>query len=190
MIEVRIQPGIGSVAEIAARRESARDMTRVGRRLEIRGVAGIALGRHRLKMAAGSAFVAGVAVHGRVRSGERKAIVVLLDLLHADLPSLHGMALLAVGAQLSAVNIRVAVLAALPNIGEHRSNVALHARDRLMHATQWISRLVVIEFRKRSDRLPCIRGVTVLAREVEISVRAVRTARLLRPSVDCGREQK
>ena len=77
---------------------------------------GIALGRHGLKLAASGSFVARVAVHGGVRSGKRKAIVMLLDLLHADLPSLNRVALLAVRSQLPPVNIGVAILAALPDI--------------------------------------------------------------------------
>jgi hypothetical protein len=59
-------------------------------------MARVALRRHCDELAVGRAFMAGIAVHGRVRSGQRKAIVVLLDLLDRDLPSADGMALLAV----------------------------------------------------------------------------------------------
>lgn len=161
-------------------------MARVRGRFEIRCVTGIALGGHGLKLAAGSAFVAGVAVHGGVRSGEGESIIVLLDLVHADLPSLHRVALLAISSQLAAVNIGVAILAALPNIAEHRFHVALHASDRLMHAAQWVSRLVMIEFRNCADRFPCARRMTVLAWNIQISVRTVRALRLLRLSGKSG----
>jgi len=97
-------------------------------------VAGIALGRHCLKLAASGPFVARVAVHRCVRSGKREAIVMLLDLLHADLPSLYRVALLAVGSQLPPVDIGMAILAALPNIRKHRLHMALHAGYRLVHA--------------------------------------------------------
>lgn len=97
-------------------------------------MAGIALGRHCLKLAASGSFVARVAVYGGVRTGKREAIVMLLDLLDADLPSLDRVALLAVGSQLPSVNIGMAVLAALPHIGKHRFHVALHAGHRLVHA--------------------------------------------------------
>jgi hypothetical protein len=40
--------------------------------------------------------MAGVAIHGRVRAGQRKAIIVLLQLPYGHLPSPDGMALLAV----------------------------------------------------------------------------------------------
>lgn len=129
-------------------------------------MAGIARGRHGLKLAARGAFVARVAVHGRVRPGKREAIVMLLDLLHADLPSLNRVALLAVGAQLPPVNIGMAVLAALPHIRKHRLHVALHAGHRLVHAAQWITSLVVVELRNCTDRFPRACRVAVLARSV------------------------
>ena len=118
--------------------------------------------------------MAGVAIHRGVRSGQRKAVVVLLDLLNRNLPSANRVALLAIGSQLPPVNIRVAVLASLPNVGEHRLYVALGAGHRLVHAAQRISRLIVIEFGNGADRLPSARGVAVLARNVQIAVRAVR----------------
>jgi len=97
-------------------------------------VAGIALSRHCLKLAASRAFVARVAVHGRVRSGKREAIVMLLDLIHRYLPASHRVALLAVRSQLPAVNVGMAILAALPDIRKHRLHMALHAGHRLVHA--------------------------------------------------------
>ena len=78
--------------------------------------------------------MARVAIYRRVRSGKREAIVMLLDLLHADLPSLNRVALLAVGSQLPPVNIGMAILAALPHIRKHRLHMALHAGHRLVHA--------------------------------------------------------
>jgi len=69
-----------------------------------------------------------------VRSGKREAIVVLLDLRHADLPSLDRVALPAVGSELPPVDIGMAILTALPDIRKHRLHVALHAGHRLVHA--------------------------------------------------------
>ena len=129
-------------------------------------MAGIALGRHCLKLAASGSFVARVAVHGRVRSGKREAIVVMLDLVHRYLPASHRVALLAVGSQLPAVNVGMAVLAALPDIGKHRLHVALHAGHRLVHAAQWITSLIVVELRNCADRFPRARSVAVLARSI------------------------
>jgi len=73
------------------------------------------------------------------------------------------------------MNVRVAVLASLSHICENRLHVALDASDPLVHAAQGVSRLIVIEFWDRADRPPTLRGVTVLAGNVQISVRAVRT---------------
>ena len=87
-----------------------------------------------MKPAASGSFVTGVAVHSRVRSGKREAIVMLLDLLHADLPSLDRVALLAVRSQLPPVDIGMTILAALPDIRKHRLHVALHAGHRQVHA--------------------------------------------------------
>lgn len=90
-------------------------------------MAGIALRRHRLELAARGSLVTGIAVYGRMRSGQREAIIVLLHLLHRDLPSTEGVALLAICSQLPLVDVGMAVLAALSNTGEHWPDVALRA---------------------------------------------------------------
>src|SRR5258707_1021147 len=77
---------------------------------KFRGVAGIALRGHRLKLAGRPSLVAGIAVHRRVSSSQRKTIVMLLHLPNRDLPSPYGVALLAVRSQLPPVNVGVAIL--------------------------------------------------------------------------------
>ena len=72
-------------------------MVRIAGRLEIRIVTGVALRRHRLELAGRSSLMTGIAIHGRVRAGQRKAIIVLLLLPYGYLPPPNGMALLAVG---------------------------------------------------------------------------------------------
>jgi len=96
VIELRIQPVIRGVAAIASGREHRGHVVGKCGSLELRLVAGITLRRHRRELAVGRAFVARIAVHGRVRSRERKTIVVLLHLLNRDLPSPHRVALFAV----------------------------------------------------------------------------------------------
>ena len=64
------------------------------------------------------------------------------------------------------MDVGVAVLAALSDIGEDGPDVTLGARDRGVHTPEWILGLVVIEFRDGADRLPGIRRVAVLARDV------------------------
>lgn len=136
-------------------------------------MARVALGRHRLKPAGGRTFVAGIAIHRRVRPGEGESIVMLLDLLDGDLPAANCVALLAIRSQLPLVNVGMAILAALAHVREHRLHVALDARHRLVHAAQRVAGLIVIEFRNRADRLPRAGGVAVLARDIQVAMGAV-----------------
>ncbi len=149
-------------------------MIRVGGRGVVRLVARIALRGHRLELAVRSTLVTGIAVDRGMRSGEREAVIVLLNLLHRDLPSADSVTLFAVGSQLPPVNIGVAVLAALPHVGEDRLHVALNAGDGLMHTAQRVARLVVIEFRNGSDRLPGVGRMAILARDIQVAMWAVR----------------
>ena len=96
VIEVRGEPGIGAVAQRAVGGEAAGSVLRIVGRLEIRGVTGVALRRHGLELAGRSSLMAAVAIHGRVRAGQRKAIIVLLHLPYGYLPSPNGVALLAI----------------------------------------------------------------------------------------------
>ena len=72
--------------------------------------------RHRLEFAVRAAFVASVAVDRSMGSRERESIVMLLHVLHRDLPSTHGVALLAISSQLTLVDVGVTVLATLTHI--------------------------------------------------------------------------
>lgn len=90
------------------------------------------------------------------------------------------MALLAVGSQLPFVNVRVAILAALADTGEHRLHMALRAGDGLVHPAERILRLVVIEFRNSADGCPRAWRVTVLTWNGQISVRTMRPGNLRR----------
>ena len=97
VIELRVQPVVRQVARCTVSGEMRGDVVRIGALLEICGVTGQTLCRHRLKLTLGRAFVAGVACDGGVGSGQRKAVIVLLDLLHRNLPSADRVALLAIG---------------------------------------------------------------------------------------------
>lgn len=143
-------------------------------------MAGEALGRDRHELAGGAAFVAGVAVDSGVSSGQRKTIVVLLDVLIRHLPSAHGVALFAIGAHLSPVNVGVAILATMAHVRENHLDVTLCTSDGSVHATQWVFCLIVVELGHRADGPPRTGGVAVLTRNIKIAVRAVRTSRGLR----------
>ena len=173
VIEGRVQPIVGSMAIVTGCGESSARVIGIGGRLEVGSVAGITLSLHRLKLACRRTLMTGVAVYGSMRSGQRKAVVVLLDLHDRNLPAAYGMALLAVRAKLSAVNVGMAVLAPLSYIGEHRLDVALRASHGLMHTAQRISGLIMVEFRNGTDRTPGRCRVAVLARYVQVLVRTV-----------------
>ena len=92
---------------------------------EFCGVTGKALRRHRLELAVSRSLVAGIAVHRGVRPSQRKAVVMLLNLLNGDIPSTDGVALLTIRSQLPLVNVGVAILATLSNVGEDHPNMTL-----------------------------------------------------------------
>ena len=170
MIKFGVQPVVSAVATIAGGGKLGGDVIGIGGRLKILDVARIALRRKRLELGTRTALVARLAIQGGMGSCQREAIVVTLNLLNRNLPAANGVALFAIRAQLPAVNIRVAILAAQADVAEHRFHVALRASDRRMHAAQRVPRLVVIKFGNRADRLPGIRRMTVLAGEVEVTV--------------------
>lgn len=103
---------------------------------------------------------------------------MILHRLYGNVPALNRMALRAIRAHLSLVYVGVAILAVPSNVGEDRFHVALRALHFLVHAAQWILRLIVVKFRNRFDRSPSRCGVTVLARDREPPVRTAAILRL------------
>lgn len=97
-----------------------------------------------------------------MRAYERKPVLVFLHLRYRNVPSQDGVAFRAVRAHLSLVHIVVAVLALFSNIGENRLYMALNALYLFVHSAKRISRLVVIKFRNRPNRLPSRGRVTIL----------------------------
>src|SRR5215472_1697113 len=87
------------------------------------------------------------------------------------------MALLAVCSQLSLVDVGVAILAVLSDIGEHWPDVTFGARNRCVHVPKRVLRLIMIEFRNSANRLPGFRCVAILAGDLQISVGTVRASR-------------
>jgi len=149
---------------------------------EILLMTGIAGRGKTLELSDRSARVALIAIQGGMRANEREAIQVLIDLLDRNVPSLDGVALLAIGAHLALVNVGVAIGALLADVREDRLGVALNAAHAFVHATQGILGCVVIEFGNRADRLPSADRVTVLARNAEASVGTTRSRGRLRLS--------
>jgi hypothetical protein len=134
VIKLHIEPAVRVMAQIARRREPSARMVRRGSCLKIFLVARIALRRQADELPAGGSLVATVAVQGRMRSKERESVVVLLHLLNRDLPSPHGVALLAVCSHLPLMNVGVAILAGFSDAGKDRLHVALCAGYGSMHS--------------------------------------------------------
>jgi len=115
-----------------------------------------------------------------VRTHQRKAVIVLLYIPNRNLPTADSVALPAVCSQLALVNVGMTILAAFSNVGENGPGMTFGTRNRLVQAAQRILRLIVIEFRNRTNRPPCLGRVAILARNVEIAMRAMRPSSSLR----------
>jgi hypothetical protein len=90
-------------------------------------VTGIALRREAEELADSRTFVAGITLHSHVSAEQWKTVIVIFHALWGDIPRLGCVALRAVGAHLTPVNVCVAVSAILADVGEDRLEVALYA---------------------------------------------------------------
>ena len=141
------------------------------------------VGWQTLEPSHGCSLVARLALQGRVRTDQWKTVFVITKLIDGCCPPIHAVAALAACAHVAAMNIGVTVAALSPYITEHRLQMALGARDCLVHAAKWIAGLVVIELRYLANRSPSAEGVAVLARDVQRSVWAPSGGR--RGAVSC-----
>lgn len=123
-------------------------------------------------MADGGALVAFLAGHRGVSAEQREAVLVVLDLLHGDLPAEYGVTLRAIRTKFAPVNIRMAVRAILSDIGENWLCMTLGAFHLFVHAAQRVTRFVVIEFGNGSNGPPTRGGVAVFARNRQGTMRA------------------
>lgn len=150
-------------------------MIRVCGLLEILRVARVALGRHRREVAQGAILVAGIAIESGMRAHQRETVIVILNRLHGNVPTIDAVALFTASAHFPAMDICVALRALRPDVRKHRLDVALRAHDALMHAAQGKACLVVIKLRHTANRFPAERCVTVRTWQIQ---RAVRTSGL------------
>jgi hypothetical protein len=174
VVELRTHPVVHRVALLTGRGKIQCDVIDpYGFRIyEILLVAGETHRRKTLELPDSSALLTGIAVHRGVSADQREAIQVLIDLLDRNVPALYRVALLAVGAHLALVDVRVTINALRTHISKDRLRVALGATHALVHAAQRILGRVVIKLRDGADRLPPAQGVTVLAGDIKASVRA------------------
>jgi hypothetical protein len=106
--------------------------------------------------------VAVVALQQGMRSHQRKTILVIANLIERRLPTFHCVAALAVGAELAAVNVGVAISAMGTYILEDQAGMALRAAHLFVHSTQRITSVVMIEFGIRSNGFPTRIGMALL----------------------------
>jgi hypothetical protein len=163
VVELSVQPCVKRMAGFACGREFCCYVIGIGGFLKIRQVTGRARGRESQVLSDSSVLVTLLAFHHSVRSEERKSVEVLLDRLNRYLPTQDGVALGAIGAELAAVDVCVAVRAVLTDVSKDRLEVALRAVDFFMYATKGISRGVVIEFGNGANRGPARVRVAVFA---------------------------
>lgn len=129
-------------------------------------------GRRQAQVISGcGVFMALLALHDGVRAEQRKPVEVLLDRLDRDLPSENGVALSAVGAELRAVYVGMAIGAVLSNVGKNRLGVASRAGYFFVPAAKRVARGVVVEFRNGADGSPACVRVAIFAGNVQGTVR-------------------
>jgi hypothetical protein len=162
------EPAVEVVTGLASLRELRSDVVWHApaqglRLLEILLVTRNTSGRKPLKLADCRTLMAIIALHGRVGSEQRETVLVILHLLHGNLPALHGVAIRAVRAHFILMDVGVAVLAIFPHVGEDGFHMALYALHSFVHAPQRISCLVVIKLGNGLDGPPSRRGVAVIA---------------------------
>ena len=136
VIKLGAHPIVHGVALFAGHWQTQRnvvDADRLGAD-EILLMAGVAGRGKALELSDCGTGVALIAVKRGVRANQWEAVQVLIDLLHRNVPSLDGVALLAIRAHLALVNVSVAIGALFPDIGEDRLGVALNAAHTFMHA--------------------------------------------------------
>ena len=178
VIKLGFVPGVHGMAGFASDGQVGGTVVERPGLYVIRPVAGDAFGAQSAKNAGGGATVAGFAGGHCVSAEKRKAVLVGADLLGGDFPSGNGVAVLAGGAELPAVDIGVAIRALLSNVGEDRLRVAQAAGHAFVHAAQRIAGLnSVVELRYGPDGSPTGGGVAIAARNLES--RSMRTAAVL-----------
>ena len=174
VIELGVQPVVKRMAARAVRGGkcgSGRWMHRIRGLLPIRQVAGRAGRRKPQVISDRSILMALLAFHDGVRAEQRKPVEVLLNRLDRHLPAENRVALRAVRAELSAVNVGVAIGAVLANIGENRLGVASRAGYFFVHAAKRVPRGVVVEFGNGANGGPAGVRVAIFAGNVEGTVR-------------------
>src|SRR5882757_3212900 len=142
-------------------------------------VATDALGRksETIELSDGSHLVAGIAIHHCVSADQRKAVLVFVDVVDRNLPTIRVVTKFAFGPIFPTMEIGVAVLTLIRSIGEVEISVAVPTCHSGMAPAKRKACLRMVELSLTSDRLPISCGMTVLARDVELSMRTTNRGR-------------
>jgi len=127
-------------------------------------VAGIASGRQADELPGSRILVAIFALYEGMRANQRESILVILNRLQRNLPAFHRVAVRAIGSELAAMYVGVALRALRTYVFENQVRVAFAAAHVLVHAAQGIPGEIVIELRISPDRLPAGVGMAICAR--------------------------
>ena len=118
--------------------------------------------------------MAGNAIDCRMRADQGEAILVCAHCLQRYIPADYRVALLAICAELPAMNVRVAIGTMSTYIAEYQFGMTLDAIDLNVHAPKGITGRIVIEFWNGADRFPARLCVAIFARDGQRAVGAAR----------------
>jgi hypothetical protein len=145
VIELGAEPVIHGMTALARGGELHADVVDDGRAVVLL-VAGIAIGGEARELTSCRVLMALIAGSYGVSAYEREAVGVIANLLR-DLPSRNRVAAFAICAELTAMNVCVAICTVRACVLEDQACVALHAANFGVHAAQRISCLIVVELR-------------------------------------------
>ena len=191
VVDACAHPAVERVAAFAGLWELSRDVVghTAAHRLRLLVVLQVTRGtggREPLELADRRTLVTILTLHRRMRPQQREPVLVILYLLHGDIPALHRVALRAIRAHLFLVHVGMAILAVLPHIRENRLHMALRALHFFVHAPQRILRFIVVKLGNSLDGPPSRGRVTVLTRNCQLPVRTTRSLPLRRWSRSVG----
>jgi len=119
-------------------------------------------------------FMARVTIHESMRADERKAILVLIDVVNRYLPAICVVAQFAFRSILPAMKVRMAVLTFFWHVAEVEVGMTINALYYCVATAQREPGLGVLELHFLPQRLPSHLRVTLLAWNIELfSVRAL-----------------
>lgn len=183
------EPTVLRMAAIASQRETLGLMIWICCLSVLWHVAGRAIRKYAV-LPAYERFVAPFTFESGVRPEQRKEIVVIADLLLGSEPALYNVALRAIRAELAQVNVGMAIVAILADIGENRLRVALRAGKLFMTAAKRKVCLIVVEPGTIEDRAPPGSRMAILAGNRERAVRVWSRVLLSESDRRHGQQQK